>query len=741
MEDAGGIAEVFPEYPVIREEIRSKSHEDAGSLFEEMLLQAIFLRRVETDPGFRWNICIRISSDEALSEMLRRTIMSGASGAEESPAEGLLRLRRMEENPDAICCLFAEETSFPLHYWETKRAGFLYRTISYQTALQTQPPERSALLHPMDQAILTSFIQEAGTGADTAHQGGVEGSVRIKETITAVACHYFLALSYEERMRIINRRYPDNGWDELIKGFMIFEPSTGALLAGARYCASMHLIEAARSLYSLACSHAEDPDIRQLSYREMGLLSRNIGDYERTFSEFTSAIEAARGKAENESPSLHDELIYLCEAAEKLGLSEEGETIFDRLISIARNLEGGERTRLLMQVATSCRRSGCFDREYELIEDLIGEEECDDLVLARLDTLNRAMRRDATLDSGLLADLEAGAEADYTILRGTLAFGAFQFDDALTWFTRSVQLQNSPTNRLWRGRALWYADKPSIDISSEKGDLLETRIISGLLRGEKYSGAGSLIAGGSEEEAYDGILVLLEWAAGRGDILEAIEALTGESEALPLTQEEKVRILKRTAKVLSECGIPDAIPLFRRALKLTTAKEARAEILSEIGYWHETNAQPKKAAEAYKRSIEQYQEFPGAWAGLARSHAKQGEYDAAIEAINTAIRYQPGREEYRMIRDLVQERIGTDGLERDLQQKIDQLDRRLFDWKDTLPASLAERYRALIRFEAGRGGETGDLLGEPVRIPAEEVLAIRNNVIRNAFQHGTNTGE
>ncbi|HIJ07509.1 MAG: O-linked GlcNAc transferase [Methanomicrobiales archaeon 53_19] len=729
MDQAGGIAEVFPDYSVIREEIRSKNRDEVESLFGEMLLQTIFLRRVETDPAFRWSICIKISSDEELSEMLRRTVTSSLPGTEDGTGEGLLRLRMMEQNPDAICCLFAEETRLPLHYWQTKRAGFLYQTILYQTALQTSPPERPKLLHPMDHAITTSFREEADSEVNAVHSKDLLGSEEITDAITAVACHSFLALSYDERLSILNRRYPEDGWEPLISAFMMFEPSVLAILDGARYSAATHQIAAARSLYSLACSRADDPGIRQLSYREMGLISRNIGEHERAFSEFQSALEAAHESGESDSVSLNDELIYLCETAEKLGLSAEGDAIFDRLISIARKMEGEERVRLLMQIATSCRRSGWFDREYALIEELINEEDCSDAVLARLNTLNRAMRRDGTLDSALLTDLEAGAEADYTALRGILAFGAFQFDDALTWFNASISIQNSPETRLWRARASWYANKPPVNIHSEKNDHIETHIISGLHRGERIRDLIRLIPGGGEDEGYDAILVLLEGMRGRA-IPETINSVTRDLLNLPVPQEERARMLRIAGKVLSECGIPDAIPVFRKALRITTSKEARAGILSEIGYWYETQGQPKKAAEAYTRAVALHHEFPGGWAGVARTNAQQGEYDTAIEAINTALTYMPEREESLMIRTLLRNRIGTDGLEPGLQKQIDTIDRSLFIWRDAVPSSITDRYRGVMASEAAIGEEGRCSSGAPEMIGVEEVLRIRNRVIK-----------
>lgn len=729
MHQAGGISEVFPDYSVIREEIRSKTPDEVDSLFEEMILQTIFLRRVETDPAFRWTVCMKVSSDEESSDALRRTITNAVSGSKNPAEEGLLRLRMMEKNPDAICCLFAEESGLPIHYWQTRKAGFLYQTIAYQTALQTQPPEKPVLLHPMDRAIINSFMQETNTPVGAEDEtGDFTSRGRYTDTITAVACRSFLALSYDERVACLNRRYPESGWDSLIHAFMIFEPSPEEILDGARFCASTHQIVAARSLYSHACSRTDDLHIKHLSYKEMGLISRNIGEYERAFSEFQSALEAARKSLEDDSIVLHDELIYLCETAEKLGLSTEGNTIFDRLISIAKNLKGEERARLLMQVASSCRRSGRFDREYALIEDLIGEDECSDRILSRLDTLNRAMRRDGTLDRALLLDLEAGAGAEYTALRGILAFGAFQFDDAFIWFTTSVSIKNTPEARLWRARAAWYANKPSVDLYSAKDDLLETRIISALLRKQTIPEAAKLIYASGDEESYDAILVILEAMQGKS-ASSTVSSLAESIQKESLPQEEKSRLLRAIGKVLSECGIPDAIPILRKALKMTTVKESRAEILSEIGYWHETRGQAAKAAEAYKRAIRLHQQFPGGWFGLARAYAQSGEYDAAQEAINCAIRYMPGKEEYLSLRGMLQNMISTHGLVPAMQHRIDAVDHCLFTWGGDVPSSYVNRYQALVNSENPGIAQESSEHGLPLMMASEEVLRIRNSVI------------
>ncbi|MDO9540027.1 MAG: hypothetical protein Q7J09_08510, partial [Methanocalculus sp.] len=511
MHRAGDIPELFLDHTIIRRQIRSITPEETEQLFNELILHTIFQRRITTDPAFRWSICITIASDAETSEMLRRAIIDTISDRKDQAKQSSFKTSTIAESQNSICTLFSDETALPLHYWETKWAGMIYQKIAYPTAIQTSPPEKQEILHPMDRAIISSFMQEKDTKKLSTITEDLSASDILTDAITDGAYRWFWALPYDEQLSTLNKQYPEDGWIPLIRTLSMFEQSTDALIDGARYCSATHLIEAARELYSYALTRTEDPVQKKLCYKEMGLLSRNLGDAERAFPEFQSALEAAREGKDSDSGSFNDELIYLCEAADRLGLSQEGNGMYDRLIRIAHNLRGEERTHLLMQIASSCRRSGWFDREYAIIEELIEEEDLDNAVLSRLDTLNRSMQRDGTLNHALLKDLEAGAEAEYTLIRGILAFGAFQFNDALTWFKRSVTVKNRPDTRLWVARASWYADIRDLHSSAGKDDLLETRIIRRILETQSIQDAAEvLIADGKEDgEEYDGLLILI----------------------------------------------------------------------------------------------------------------------------------------------------------------------------------------------------------------------------------------
>lgn len=732
MHRAGDIPELFLDHTILRRRIRSITPEGSEPLFNGLILHTIFQRRITTDPAFRWSICTTIASDAETSEMLRCAIIDTMSDRKEHTEQSAYKIPTITDCQNTICTLFSDETALPLHYWETKWAGMIYQTIAYPTAIQTSPPEKQELFHPMDRAIISVFMQEKDAETFSKNNEDLSASDLLTDAITDVAYRWFLALSYDEQLSILNKTYPEDGWTPLIQTLSMFEQSTDALIDGARYCSATHLIEAARELYSYALTRTEDPVKKQICYKEMGLLSRNLGDAERAFPEFQSALEAAREVKGSNAESFNDELIYLCEAADRLDLTQEGNGMYDRLIRIAHNLYGEERRRLLIQIATSCRRSGWFDREYAIIEELIGEEDLNNTVLSRLDTLNRAMQRDGTLNLALLKDLEAGAEAEYTLIRGILAFGAFQFNDALTWFQRSVTLKNRPDTRLWIARASWYADVRDAPLSAGKDDLLETRIIRTLLETKSIQDATEvLIADGKEDgEEYDGLLILLE--AMRGDDLSHwIQALTESIQKAPIAQNKKTYLLRITGKVLSECGIKTAIILFRKALKITTDKESRAQLLSEIAYWHESQGQITRALDAYNHAVSIVKKFPGAWYGLARTHAQNGDFDEAVESIDTALGLMPENEEYHLLKRDLSMLKATQDLDPERKQQIDTLDRDLFIWGDQVPERFIRRYENLITSDTDEGlAERSDHAGVVMRSRGE-IIWVRNNVLHN----------
>lgn len=729
MNCAGGIAELLLDQIMIRERIRSTTPEEREQLFNELMITTIFFRRIETDPAFRWTLCTRIASDEEGSGMLRAAII----GAMEEK-EGGNRHSYAAFDQVSLSALFSEESGLPLHFWQMKWAGILYKQIAFPTAIQTSPPGKQEILHPMDRAIISSFMQEREMTQMKCND--LFSLEHFTDALTDVACRWFTRLSGDEQRSLLNRRYPEEGWEPLIETIILFDQPTGALIDAARYCNGSHLIDAARKLYSHALTETDDPVEKAVCYREMGLLSRNLGDADRAFHEFQSALLASRDLTGPDLDAFDDVLIYLCETADRIGLSQEGDALFERLIRIADGLFGERRRELLTRIASSCRRSGMFDREYTIIEMLIEEADLDGAVLFRLDTLNRAMRSDGNLDYALLLDLEAGTEAEYTLIRGLLAFGAFQFDDALIWFKRSQAVQNRPIIRLWIARAAWYAGIPCSD-SDERDDLLETRIIRRFLQGKSIHDAAEVLikTEKEEDEEYDSILILLEAARGT-DLDSWLSTYTELLQSAAIPQSRRTYLLRITGKVLSECGIKDAISLFRKALKTTTDKKSRAEILSEIAYWYESRAQTERAGDAYNQAISLIPQFPGGWYGRARTHAQNGEYDAAITAIDTAIHLMPEDEAYHLLKIDLTNLKRTDDLLPDDKEQIDALDRVLFLMGKEVPRTLIRRYQHLVALRTGEEPVDTALGGGPGMIPRGDLIRMRNSLIAQLRRSG-----
>ncbi|RQD83792.1 MAG: hypothetical protein D5R96_02395 [Methanocalculus sp. MSAO_Arc2] len=745
MDRAGGIVELLADYSQVRRQIRTYSLQDAEKLFNTLMLQTFFIRRMESDPAFRWSICNAIYSDEEERKLLCHAIIGAIERADDDQEDPISWIRKLAANPDTICSLFAGETGLPVHFWRKKSMGILYQQFAYPTAFQTQTPEMPLIPHPMDRAIIVQCAHPYDTRRIfTTSEECLITRTACRQAITDCAQRWFLKLPEEEGYRILNSQHPSEGWDALMQTLNYDLQSTEALIENARYCVLTHQIKATRALYLYACNKTDDPYQQAICSLEMGYLSRNLGEYDRAFGEFQYAIEMEK-KARNELFGTHDdidehmkrrtvssELIYLCEAAEQLSLSEEPGSCFDRLIQLAQTTGGGERTRILLQIAASCRRCGWFEREYALLEELI--DTGDDAVLYRLNLLTRSMRPDGSLDSDLLSNLEAQAEGEYTLMRGILAFGAFRFDDALAWCNRSVSVNSTPETRLWYARSALYAREPLLQEERKKNDLLETRIIHRLLQTQSVdAGIQELIVHGNSDEVYDGLLLLLEGVREK-ELTDWIAEFIQSISKAQIPQEHKTHLIRTLGKVLSECGVPDAVFVLRKALKTTTLKESRAEILSEIGYWHEIHGQVDKARDTYKRAVSVYQKFPGGWHGLARSHALNGEYDAAMEAIETAIQYMPERNDLRIFRNLLADREETSDLDQAVRDTIDSVDRTLFQWGEKVPLSFARRYQHLLFDHENDIPILGNSEVLPVMIVAEEAMQMRNDVIRNLRQ-------
>ncbi|MBR1369338.1 hypothetical protein RJ53_07460 [Methanocalculus chunghsingensis] len=702
------------------ETIQSLSSEDTKEYFIDTIIQAFFLRRIETDPAFRWSICLTIASDEEGSALIRNAIGALVSMTRE---EGHWWTAHPITASDNICTLFSEATGSSPQHWQAKKRGILYTEMAYPTAFMTSPPERPSLVHPMDRTIF-GLVADTSDLLNQLDEGDEGISNLLRQTITEIACDWFCHHTREDAITILNRRYPEGGWESLLSRWFAFEESADTCIRAGRYAVATHLIGAARAIYAHALIRTEDPAIRQICYREMGLISRNLGDAERAAAEFHSALEAAHAVQGGGSPPILDELIYLCEATDRLGLSEEGDTYYQRMIRIAESLDGEVKNRIYTQIATSCRRSRRFDREYMVLEELITDPDIDDAIMTRLGVMNQAMRSDGTLDTERLSSLEDSAEGDYTLIRGILAFGAFQFADAVIWFKRSSFIRPTPDSRLWYARAAWYGEQTPLNDDLQKDDLLETRLIWRLSETKNIREASRLLLEGDYgDEAYDGLLILLEAMKEEGLMAWRI-GMTDLVVHAPIPPARKTNLLWIIGKILAECGSKDGLSIYRKALKLTTDKDARSKIFSDIGYWYEALGDYVHAADAYRQAITMHPAFPGGWYGYARALAKKGEYDAALNAIDEAVRYAPGRGDLHLFHDALIRRKEADHLPADLREQINEIDRHLFLQGQEIPGSLLRRY-------ADIHGRTERIIDDdlPKMVPLREALDIRSRIL------------
>ncbi|MCP1663008.1 MAG: hypothetical protein D5R99_04400 [Methanocalculus sp. MSAO_Arc1] len=697
MHQPSGISEGVLEYSLLKELLRTIPPDESVDLFDECTFLSFFVRRIRSDPAFRFSILSEIIGDSQASASLGEKIIPVLREYNRDRSAQDEWIRMLADDPEILSSLFAKGTDRPIQFWQRRRTKILFNTFIYPTAFQTATPVPPPIPHPMDRAIIRFFWQ--GTHADTGGEVAtpeLDMYAACSDAITAFAVQWFVHLPRDGAHTILNKQQPEDAWQNFVEALLPFDPSADDLLEGAQFCMGYQLNEAARTLYSAACTKTDNPATRRTCLSEMALLSLWLGDDDRAFSEFQSAHQAAKEilpGEETRSAGIEDELIYLCETTEKLRIAEERGSCFDRLIRLAETLAGEQRIHALLHMAASCRRCGLFDREYTILELLLDEDDTDEMVFSRLDILNKSMKGDGTHDTKLLLNLEVQAESNRTLSRGILAFGSFGFSDAQIWFNRSRGLQNTPEGRLWHIRSAWYAGTKLFGFEVSPDDTLETQILHALSVSRRPDEAVAvLLAGGREvDEDYDGVLVLLE-ALMKDSAADAGTKLAGMIREAEGDQARKARIFRIAGKVFSECGIPDALTFYRKALRATTEKEERAMILSEIAYWYETGGQAKRSADVYRQAVALNPKFPGGWYGLARTSAMLLDYESAGEAIAEAIRYGPERDDLRIFERGISEIRYPADPDKNLLQAINRLDRRLFTWGVQVPLEYVRQY-------------------------------------------------
>lgn len=625
---------------------------------ESAVLQNLFLYRMSTDGGFHARVintilntqqdrCLLLSvlidaddmypkPRQTLEEWLNAELKNAEkSGSKEriTAVNALLTSYKSGVNTTAEI-IAASRTQHPESYWLLK--------THYITAEELKNPE---IYFGDENRPIWKYLPLDDYAAYIA---GVRNltSEEITDALLCVSASWFSSLTRDEMITWLNMpRVTADEWQKLtyeLLGLDLAEPA----LRTADWLYESGNFDAAADLYANITLSYQKTDAEKYAFEQIGKILTEFGEYENAFEAYKNAylINITGTKFENAKS-----LIQLCGAGEMMGMDMEEN--YSRISKIAEKLEPAEKIDLCFGLASSMRRHKKYNKEYQLLEKIISEENADETIFSnasyRISEINNFLDSCGRIDEEALYSYDKDAEHNAIIKRGDSAYFGFDPECAMFWYNRA----DAPDDKKFRAsiaaglleNAAQYADTPQKramilaacdDEASGIAYELNQAVSSAYMKSFDIS---SVI-----EPVY--MLLSSEKRA------EVSEFLTKRS----TRDDEKAIVCSSIGEVYITLGMADeARSILRAGLKANPSPNVRSRIFTELGMLENNLGHYRESCSAYESALKINDRFPAAWAGYASSLSRMGKAQDAKTAVMQALRYNSANPAYQKLNEKI----------------------------------------------------------------------------------------
>ncbi|NVO66447.1 tetratricopeptide repeat protein [Methanofollis tationis] len=500
------------------------------------------------------------------------------------------------------------------------------------------------------------------------------------DSATIAAYEWFLSLSRDEKVRVLNGNYPFSIGEQYLSDLTQCSPE-----------AHLHHLKMTQLFYAGFYEHAakvgEYLFSREKKGEEKYVLADGIATAYREYEDYRSALkwyEIALKLTKKLEPGMrqHKEFVERKNCAEMrhhVSGSDWFRREVARIAADAGRFPAEFRSSIEYNLAEACRRTGEYALEYEHLNGYVELVSPEDphltVALARLGLLTRTMDEpDFRTVRGI--DLEERKEKYKRRLK-TAAL-SYQYADALRWIDRTLEIYPIP---------VLYSEKSTLcrhfDRSAEAIDLLQkaaelsregsyTKVFSwislALLKARESGDVDgdvteairrALRSTPAEDKAgpdngYIGIIQpIIYETVGWGDpelLARFWEVFEGEFISLGLPGDP--------ARFIGEAYLQNSLSeearvWLQRAAGRAGAGPERAAVSSMVAASYLADGDPREACEWYARAAEDDPASALAYAGMAQCHAALMEYERARADLKRASELDPGNADYQRMEEEV----------------------------------------------------------------------------------------
>ncbi|EJG07248.1 Tetratricopeptide TPR_1 repeat-containing protein [Methanofollis liminatans DSM 4140] len=498
------------------------------------------------------------------------------------------------------------------------------------------------------------------------------------DSATITAYEWFLSLSHDEKVRVLNGNYPFSIGEQYLSDLAQCSPE-----------AHLHLVQMTRLFYAGFYEHAakvgEYLFSREKKGKEKYVLADDIATAYREYEDYRSALkwyEIALKLTKKLEPGMrqHKEFVERKNCAEMrhhLGNCEQFRREVARIAADAGHFPAEIRGSVEYNLAEACRRTGEYALEYEHLTEYMPLADPDDphlrVALERLEIF--ALTLDEP-DFRTIRGIELREREEKYRQRLKTAMLSFQYGDAMHWIDRLLAVRPTPERYTEKSTLCRHFGRSveAIDLLQKAAELSHedsyTKVFSwislALLKAHTSGDVDGEVSGairlalrsagirGRKLPGYDYIEVIkpiIYETVGWGDpglSARFLEEFAGEFSALGLPGDP--------ARFIGEAYLQDSLSEEARVwLQEAAGREGagpeRAAVFTLIAGSYVVEGDPREACEWYARAVEDDPVLSVAYAGMAQCHAALMEYERALTALKRARDLDPENTDYRKMEE------------------------------------------------------------------------------------------
>lgn len=626
-------------------------------IHQEMVLQNLFLHRISVDGGFHARVLRTLLLSENDKHLLIDLLKSGnatdndtislnewlkkayeASIKDGNPSRKLAvsaHLRSYISGTNQAAEIFAGfGSSSPESWWQLETRKLII------TEVKNPELYLGAGLRPVwNELPLNRYAAYLAEVPDAS-------SEYIYDAVVCIAGVWFSTLDRDEMIVWLNMpEVSVDEWDRFSAPLLTLD-SPNPALETADWLYNSGNFDAAASLYANIALAYPKTHAEISAFEMLGEIFTQLFEYDNAFEAYKNAFMASK-----DMPKLQIALGLSNLAFAGANLGEDMSEYYERIALLAENLSASDRQILYFELSRIARKLFLYNDEYRYLEKIISENDGDETILqaafSRLADLNRYVTLDGVSNSLSLKRADEESRKSEAVRKGDEAYFGFDPTAALFWYSRA-----GDSDEILRRRFSASLLSESFELQKKFSKTYVDEAVLRIREGYPPSYAAEYLNKAIDQAFENGedplsVIRPVFIQLSSDEIMQISSEITNRS----TKDDEKSLIHLSSARCCMELGFyENARTFLRSALRANPGREVRSRIFADLGWVEYETGAYQASIDANNSALKINENFPAAFAGVAKSYAALHKYEEALTAAEKAVLLNPTNISYQNLK-------------------------------------------------------------------------------------------